>query len=319
MTGIPGSGAPFFSDYQNYLTALESPAMVHIHNTDAARYFRKYLYQKAISVFKSTFPANWNRDYTLFCIFQWGFVAVIETREFGIIPQGCGLQGQDVFYHPTHALITNHLLRGIIRPKIGVQTELIQLQPGFSGIADIVNYYGDLMALAHQSMTMNLLNSKLSYVFGVDSTAQSESFKAMYDDIQRGNPAVVYDKQMRRRGDGGEHGMWETFEQNVGSNFITPQLLTVMRTVEQMFDTDIGIPNANTEKRERLVVDEVNANNVETYTKAALWLETLREGCRKVNAMFGINCNFEWRIPPNILGGGSDGEAAPVNHGDVRL
>lgn len=45
-----------------------------------------------------------------------------------------------------------------------------------------------------------------------------------------------------------------------------------------MFDTDIGIPNANTDKRERLITDEVNSNNAETLSKCALWLDQ----CQKV-------------------------------------
>ena len=62
-----------------------------------------------------------------------------------------------------------------------------------------------------------------------------------------------------------------------------------------MFDTDIGIPNANTDKRERLISDEVNANNVETYSKCALWLDELQESCAKTRDMFGVDIAVDWR------------------------
>ena len=69
-----------------------------------------------------------------------------------------------------------------------------------------------------------------------------------------------------------------------------------------MFDTDIGIPNANTDKRERLITDEVNANNVETMTRCELWLETLRKGIDKANSKYGLNISVDWRVNPGETG-----------------
>ena len=62
-----------------------------------------------------------------------------------------------------------------------------------------------------------------------------------------------------------------------------------------MYDTDIGIPNANTDKKERLISDEVNANNYETMAKCSLWLEQLKEDIEKVKDMFGIELSVDWR------------------------
>ena len=73
-----------------------------------------------------------------------------------------------------------------------------------------------------------------------------------------------------------------------------------------MFDTEIGIPNANTDKRERLIQDEVNANNIETYSKCAMWLENLQDACKRVNDMFGLSISVRWREIP-MVGGGADG------------
>ena len=75
-----------------------------------------------------------------------------------------------------------------------------------------------------------------------------------------------------------------------------------------MFDTDIGIPNANTDKRERLVTDEVNANNVETASKCAMWLEQLQESVKRTNDMFGTDISVDWRFPEaySVQNGGDD-------------
>lgn len=55
-----------------------------------------------------------------------------------------------------------------------------------------------------------------------------------------------------------------------------------------------------------MIADEVNANNVDTYTMAAMWLENLQESYEKVNAMFGTNLSVEWRFPPEKKGSDID-------------
>ena len=298
------NGAPYYYNYINAETSQVAPSTVHVKDSGLCRYFTKYLLQKAMSVFEWDLPETWNKDYFLYVLYCWGYVAVVNTDKFGVIPQGCGLKGYDVFYAPTHAVIVNPLLSGILEPRIGTQCELLKLQPDFSGILDLVGHYAEQMALASQSVSVNLLNSKLSYVFTAKTKALAESLKKMYDQIASGEPAVVIDSRLKNAADGEE--TWKSFEQNVGGNYIVTDLLADLRKIEAMFDTEIGIPNANTDKRERLIQDEVNANNIETYSKCAMWLENLQDACKRVNDMFGLNISVRWREIP-MIGGGADG------------
>lgn len=298
------NGAPYYYNYINAETSQVTPSTVHVKDSGLCRYFTKYLLQKAMSVFEWDLPETWNKDYFLYVLYCWGYVAVVNTDKFGVIPQGCGLKGYDVFYAPTHAVIANPLLSGILEPRIGTQCELLKLQPDFSGILDLVGHYAEQMALASQSVSVNLLNSKLSYVFTAKTKALAESLKKMYDQIASGEPAVVIDSRLKNAADGEE--TWKSFEQNVGGNYIVTNLLADLRKIEAMFDTEIGIPNANTDKRERLIQDEVNANNIETYSKCAMWLENLQDACKRVNDMFGISIAVRWREIPE-MGGASNG------------
>lgn len=304
------NGAPYYYNYINAKTSQVTPSTVHVKDSGLCRYFTKYLLQKAMSVFEWDLPETWNKDYFLYVLYCWGYVAVVNTDKFGVIPQGCGLQGYDVFYAPTHAVIANPLLSGIVEPRIGTQCELLKLQPDFSGILDLVGHYAEQMALASQSVSVNLLNSKLSYVFTAKTKALAESLKKMYDQIASGEPAVVIDSRLKNAADGEE--TWKSFEQNVGGNYIVTNLLADLRKIEAMFDTEIGIPNANTDKRERLIQDEVNANNIETYSKCAMWLENLQDACKKVNDMFGLSISVRWREIPEMGGASDDGNIEPV-------
>lgn len=303
------NGAPYYYNYINAETSQVTPSTVHVKDSGLCRYFTKYLLQKAMSVFEWDLPETWNKDYFLYVLYCWGYVAVINTDKFGVIPQGCGLKGYDVFYAPTHAVIANPLLSGILEPRIGTQCELLKLQPDFSGILDLVGHYAEQMALASQSVSVNLLNSKLSYVFTAKTKALAESLKKMYDQIASGEPAVVIDSRLKNAADGEE--TWKAFEQNVGGNYIVTNLLADLRKIESMFDTEIGIPNANTDKRERLIQDEVNANNIETYSKCAMWLENLQDACKRVNDMFGLSIAVRWRVIPEMGGASDDGNIEP--------
>lgn len=304
-----GSGAPFLYDYVNAYNGSIDPSTVHIKNTGLNRYFQKYLMQKAISVFKWSLPESWAENYFLYVLYCWGYIAVFETDKYGVIPQGCGLRGYNVFYQPTHAVITNPLLKGIREPQIGNQCSIIKLQPTYSGIMDIVDYYANLMALATEALGVNLLNSKLSYVFAAENKAQAESFKDMFDKIASGEPAVFTDKKLFK--DDGTPN-WFTFSQNIRESFIADDLLSELRKIDAMFSTEIGIPNANTDKKERLITDEVNANNFETRSKCELWLDTLRKGIKETNDMFGLNISVDWR--EDLQEGG---ESYAVNNGTI--
>ena len=286
---------PAMYDYINYRNSVIQPSTVHVRSTGLSRYYQRYLLQKAISVFKWKLPEGWSANYVLYTLYCIGFFAVLDTDEFGVIPQHCGLRGYDIQYQPTTIMVANPLLRGTVERRIGQNAVLFKLQPDFGGIMDMVGYYADLMALASETASVNLANSKLSYVFTAGNKNAAESFKKLFDRVASGELCVVQDKSLLNP-DGTP--AWQSFEQNVGGNYITTEVLSDMRKIEAMFDTDIGIPNANTDKRERLITDEVNANNVETASKCELWLESLQQSCKEAKAMFGIDISVDWRVDP---------------------
>lgn len=284
---IPG----YYSEINTYNASI-SPSTVHVKNTALARFFKRYLLQEAMSVFEWDIPETWDRAYFLYVLYVIGYIGIINTDKFGVIPQHGGLGGYNVFYAPQYMVISNPLFDNSYRPIIDKDCVCLKLEPDYLGLYDIVDYYGDMMALTAETAGVNILNSKLSYVFAADNKASAETYKKLYDELAAGNPAAVIDKQLLD-----EDGALKVnlFQQNVGQNFIADRLLAVLRDIRCMFLTDIGIPNANTQKRERLITDEVNANNGETRSKCVLWLAELKKGCKKARDMFGIQLSVDWR------------------------
>lgn len=292
-----GVGAPVHYDYNNAYNSLISPSTMHVTNTGLQWYFRRYLLQKAIAVFKWKMPETWAQNYVKYVLYCWGYFAVVNTNKFGVIPQACSLSGYNVMYQPTRATIANPLLKGILQPVIDKQCTLIRLQPDYGGIMDKVNFYADIMALSAETVGTNLFNSKLAYVFAAADKRSAESFKKMYDQIASGEPATVVDKNLYNE-DGSPN--WMMFNQNLRDSYIVSDIMEDMRKWELKFCSDLGIPNSNEEKKERLIVDEVNSNNVEVKLWADLALEELQKSCAKTRDMFGIDLDVDWRYKQEV-------------------
>ena len=283
---------PYSYEVYNSYNGVISPSTVHVKNTGLAQYFKRYLLQEAMSVFEWNMTETWARNYFLSVLYVWGYIGVLDAGpEFGVIPQHCGLSGYSVQYQPTEALFANPLF-GSKRLGIGSECEIIRLQPDYLGLYDIVDYYGDLMALTAETVGVNIVNSKMSYIFAAKNKAKAESYKELYDRVAGGDPAVFVDKDLL---DDEGRLQVQLLQQNVGQNFIADKLLVAMQTIRCQFLTAIGIPNANTDKRERLITDEVKANDFETRANCVLWLDELQKGCRLASDMFGIDLRVDWR------------------------
>jgi hypothetical protein len=76
--------------------------------------------------------------------------------------------------------------------------------------------------------------------------------------------------------------------------------------------TFLGIDNANQDKRERLVTNEVEANNGQIELSASCMLKAREQACKQINELFGTNISVKLRnkeeleIDDNSLLGGED-------------
>ena len=307
----------FNYDFLNVYNGSRSPGTIHAANTELGAYFRRYLFQKAVSVFDIECPDTWSKDYFWYVLYGAGYVGVLDVPGMGVIPQYCTIKGYNVYYQPKGFIVANAAIQNgqTLEKSIGIDGVLMKLTPDYTGICDLIGYYADLMAVSAESMGINILNSKLAYIFGVKNQAGADSFKKMVDKINAGDPSVFVDKNLL---DADGNPTWVEYAQDLRNNFIAPDLLQTMNQIERMFESEIGIPNnGGIEKKERLISDEVNANNVSTYSKAALWLENLQTSCDEVHRMFGLNVSIDWRKIKGRETYGSESET--FNTGSVSL
>lgn len=285
-------GAPYYFDQVNQAESQIVPGIMQKSGNALAAYFRRYLAQRLVAIYDfQGVPDTWDLDYLKYTLILFGYAAVIKTDRFGIIPQGCGIGGYNVFYRPTRAIIANPLFNKTYDLKIGSECELIRMTPDWRGLADLIGHHADLLALTVSSIITNLYNTKLSYVFSAETKAIAESFKAMMDKITEGNPAVFADKSLFRE-DGNPN--WTAFQQDLASTYIVDKLQEAERTILNGFFADIGIPNIPFEKGERLTTGESEIYSYANICLADIWLRTLQETTGKVNAMFDLNITVDY-------------------------
>lgn len=280
---------PVLYDYNNAYSSQIRPGVIHSRNAMLTRYFERILLQRLFSVYEWTLPDEWDRDYFLYVLWLRGYIAVLSTDKYGTICQQCTLSGYNIYYRPNKAIVSNPLLQTRTL-TINEDCSIIKCAPDWRGAFDIISYYADLMSVIMEAFGINALNSKFSYVFASDNMNMAQSFKKMYDQIVSGMPAVAVDKKLFNE-DGTPR--WLLFDQNLKQNFIGKDLLECMSVIDNMFCTTIGLQNSNYEKRERLLVDEVNANNQQTKALASVWMETIRNGMEEANKMFGLNLSIK--------------------------
>lgn len=279
--------------FNNYLWGADygTPPKTAVSTNDRVilqNYYRKYFLYRAMSVYEWDVPDIWNKDYFLGNLYNLGFIDVLYTWQYGWIPQRCALTGYNVFDSPSGVLITNQFL-GTIERKFGDGThELFKFNPDYSGIADLIDDYSSQVAEMRLSLYANLVNTKISYILAVPNQATGALVGSIIDAVLSGKPASIAKvKDVQEL-------QW--FTQNVKQSYIVDDLLVDIRKVINLFDSEIGIPNANVEKKERMNTDEVNSNNGDTKCKGAFWLERFQKSCDIVNNLAGEKImSVDWR------------------------
>lgn len=272
-----------FSDLVRNFFARKPKDVDGIANTSAL-YYREWMLKKIFGRFEwGGIPDTWDLDYLQTALFLDGIVCITDTS-MGVLPLQCGVTGINVFNRPTTVYIANPVLGSLTR-TIDEECSLVKLQYNYRGCGYMLDRYSALLAMCDSAISVNLLNSKVTFVGLASSKAQAESMKQMYDRISMGEPAVFVN--------GDVINAEKFFFNNVKQNFIADDVQLLKRKIINEFLSEIGINNANLDKRERLNSEEVRANNEEIYGNVEHWLENITEGLETANRLYGLNLSIK--------------------------
>lgn len=278
-------------DYNVFVKRLaqtEPRSVEGLNNKSYFYYFRKLL-KMVYSIFEfENIPEDWNLPYFKEHLFLDGVVCVTNTSA-GVVPLQTGRSGINIYNQPTDFIISNPVL-GTIQGKIdidGVMIYLAMFNAEYYSIVPLIERYATLLAEVDGSLQTTLINSRVAHVFSASSQAQMKTMQKVYDDISKGKPAIFIRKNPDEPTD---HALFN----NVRNSYIGTELLDTKRSLLNEFMSEIGINNANTQKRERLISSEVESNQSELNANIYEWYTNLKTCIDKVNKMYNLNIKFNF-------------------------
>lgn len=275
----------------NRYQGTRSPAGTYEYDMTTAYFFRS-LYMRAFGNLHFTLQEGWNPRYVKNVLFDRGFLPIIVTSAYGIIPQAGTLSGFGLYYDPREVHVKNELVD--FDGVIGKDCELIRLTPDYSGICDVIEHYAIQLSTIYTSIQMSLKNSRLAFILVGKNKAAKLTLKAIAEAISAGETTVVVDQEIKQEIDGADP-IW-TAAFNPKESYITDQLLADMRTILNAYDREVGIPVVD-QKKERMITDEVSTQISDAGARADAWRECLQESIDNVNRLFDLSISF-------TLGGG---------------
>lgn len=263
------------------------PSEVHGVNNLGTDYYKRVLYNKLYSVFEFNIPSTWKINWFRYFLFRLGSIGVIYTKEFGWIAQPYGVEKVDINYNPAQITVSNPNLPEAKTGIIGINAGIIHCFDDFRGFDDIVTRYAVELAQVDKSVDVNLLNCNVAIGAEVSNKKQADEWREAYAKATQGEPFVPINKDLA------SDSKLNTLMPQ--TPFLADKLLQARRTIMNEFLTEIGIKNANYDKRERLNADEVNQNNDETRAIISVVYDNIKTDIEAINRISDLNLSVSLR------------------------
>lgn len=265
-----------------------NPSPVKAYNNRTFGYWVRALFQRAVSVIEFDLPDTWQgniKDFFHYCLFKYGYVAIFDHKELGLVFQPCTLSGFNFFYQPVDALINNPKYDATL--KIGETCELLKLTPDYIGIWDVIEYYAERFSCLDNAINMSLINCKTPYILGAKNKTASSALKKILDLVNRGEPAVIFDEKLMNDPNT-KDTPFQLLEllRDPKSAYLTTDQLADFRTILDNFDAEIGIPCLPYQKKERLVSDEATMRTYDGSARSLTWYNTLTSSIDEVKKLY---------------------------------
>ena len=157
------------------------------------------------------------------------------------------------------------------------------------------------LTIIQRSIDSNVSAMKMSNLIRC-SERQKNSFKHAFNQWNEFEPLIITDSDME---------LQDNFDVlKTDAPIVFDKLQLQKNAVWNEVMTFLGINNANMDKRERLVDDEVQANNEQIMLSAYTMLKSREMACKTLNEIFGLNISVRLRNPQelnfNEIGGPSN-------------
>lgn len=229
-----------------------------------------------------------NVDYLEEKLHERGLVVVANDPEIGLI---C-LPAHKQAYFNIYNKPIKYTLFGINYQKTFNAEDVVPIRNNnlelstFAVLQDYANKIADV-----QRTIDVLVNAHKSPFIVVSDQKSLLSLKTAYKQIENNEPMIVVDKGM---------GIENIKSVITPTPYIIDKLYDYKQSLYFECLTFLGIDNMNIDKRERMVVDEVNSNNDLINQNAQIMLKTRQQAVELINKKFGLNVTCKLRNQPEF-------------------
>ena len=279
-------------------------------------YYKNFLFEKLIKIFKyenlpSTIPQEALEDYIL----HFGFAGITKNPKYGMVAVPCTKYGVGLYprYEPYAQYCTPLMqARDLIIGKdiVVVKNNTYQLS-----CISLVERYARQLADADSSITIALENSRINVLPSFDDEEGAESYKAYMIANRLGQVDTVLDTSFIQK------GVFTDYQKNNQST-LGLSLVETRNQLLRSFLLEIGITVAS-DKKERMVVDEVNVNSQLLMFNLHDMLDNRKKAMNDVNAIYGTNISVdlseEYKFVESIVDKTTAEKVARKNRGEENV
>lgn len=256
-----------------------------MNNQEADFIYYTYLQMLSLNMFKyKGLPDSIDVFYLEYILQTRGYVGFYEDDRLGLICTEITLGGQLNHYGlPTvyHTVSPSPLLKKTLKNS---ECVVMKNSPLYVGIFPYLNFFAKKLALTSRTMDQNLKMQWTPYIITGDKRMLNQ-FKTFMKKILQGVQTIFTSKGFR---------LEDVNVLQTNAPFIADELHGMKQAILRECMTLLGIENANMDKKERLVSDEVNANNQQVIASRNIWLSERKKAIELLNEKYGLNASIEF-------------------------
>ena len=218
-------------------------------------------------------------------LFDYGKAVVFKDDEYGLMCLKCDFSStQNVYEDPTRYLATGFGYYKEVKVEDAVLIENNKMRMPTS---DAIRYFTDQLYEIVRTRDTNIKTLKLPFIVAC-TDKDVLTGKKILEEVENNAWAVFTNKNIINIDE-----VLKVLQ--TGVKPFTTELTDQYHDIMNEALTYLGINNANTDKKERLITDEANANNQFIESCAQMFLEARQRACEEINKKFGTNIKVELR------------------------
>lgn len=254
-------------------------------NTDSMRQYYNRLVELSVAMFEwKNIPDTIDVRYLELCLFTYGYCIFFKDDVLGYLALNGSIGGKfNVYRIPitrTAIAPNGYNKRLTIDDSVIIYNNFMHT----NSMLDVVQYSRRLGNL-DRAIDVNVNAQKTPILISCEES-QRLTLKNLYMKYDGNQPFIFGDKQLNPN---------SLKAINTGAPYVGDKMYTLKTEIWNEALTYLGINNVNITKKERLISDEVSRNQGGVVASRYPRLESRKQACEKINKMFGLNIEVEYR------------------------